>query len=98
MLTIDDRHRHCKRNVNLALKLSAILDTDMTNDAQARFIEAAHQHGGLTREGDAGETNKADECLIAALRDLRNTPDKGEDFLAASLADDDLSVVTWAAL
>jgi len=67
-------------------------------EAYQRFLNAARQHGVSTLEGDAKETNQAYEYIIAALRELRQTPDKGVPFLSGLLSDDDPSVATWASL
>jgi len=65
---------------------------------QQKFIESARAHGKGTVEGDALTTNKAYKNLIIALRELRETPDRGDAFLATLLQDSDPSVATWAAL
>jgi hypothetical protein len=69
----------------------------MSNPEQ-EFVEHARQHGAATREGDASETNVAYKRLVAALKQLRARPDRGEHFLLNSLRSNDLSIVMWAAL
>jgi hypothetical protein len=66
--------------------------------AEKQFIDAARQHGRATRDGDAAATSDAYKRITNALKELRSCADKGESFLIESLADDDLSVVTWSAL
>ena len=70
----------------------------MTIASQDRFVEGAREHGLYTVEGDAPATNRAYKKIILALKELRETPDRGESFLASLLQSEDLSVVTWAAL
>ena len=70
----------------------------MAHDAELRFIEFAREHGRATLSGTARETNKAYDNAITALRELRQTPDKGVSALIRHLQDDDLSVVNWSAL
>lgn len=48
--------------------------------------------------GDAPATNRAHKKLMSALREIRETPDKGASFLANQLRSENPSVVTWSAL
>jgi len=66
--------------------------------AQDQFVEGAREHGLYTVEGDAPATNRAYKKLSLALKELREMPDRGEGFLAGLIQNEDLSVVTWAAL
>jgi hypothetical protein len=70
----------------------------MAKLSEDRFIEGARQHGEGTVEGNAPAANRAYKKLIAALREIRRTPDKGEAFLAKQLRSENPSVVTWSAL
>ena len=65
--------------------------------AEEHFIYAARKHGQATLEGDAPATNRNYKILVAALKELRGEPDRGESSLLAMLESDDLSVVAWAA-
>lgn len=67
-------------------------------DAIQRFADAARQHGVQNLEGDAKAANRAYKSIIVAVRELREAPDKGVSLFAGLLSDDDLSIVTWAAL
>jgi len=69
----------------------------MTADEQL-YVNAASRHGAETLEGDAAAVNKAYSELVRALSALRESPDKGVEFLSGLLSSEDLSVVTWAAL
>jgi hypothetical protein len=66
-----------------------------TADAEQQFVEAARLHGAKGR-GPAA-VNREYDRIIAALRTLRSTPDRGREFLLSCLANPDPSVVSWAA-
>jgi|MedtruStandDraft_1076414.scaffolds.fasta_scaffold69656_1 hypothetical protein len=64
---------------------------------QDRFIEAAKEHGQGIVEGEPQKTNRAYDRVVAAIRDLRKSPDKGEEFLMGLLDKEDLALVRAAA-
>lgn len=70
----------------------------MDHDAERRFVEFAQEHGRSILSGTPRETNRAYDNVIVALRELRQTNDKGVSFLLGRLQDEDLSVVSWSAL
>lgn len=65
---------------------------------ESRFVQFAREHRRSTLEGVADDTNQAYASMVAALRELRQTPDKGVTFLRKVAVDDDLGVAAWAAL
>ena len=65
---------------------------------EEQFRESARRHGGFTIQGDARSANREQASIVAAVRLLRETPDKGARYLSQLLDDVDLSVVVWAAL
>jgi hypothetical protein len=64
---------------------------------QDSFIEAAREHGQGIVEGDPQKTNRAYDRVVSAIRDLRKSPGKGEEFLIGLLDKEDLSIVRAAA-
>ena len=70
----------------------------MTMNPEDRFIDAARRHGQATQSGEPNLANAAHSDLVAALREIRHSPDRGTKFLIGQLNSDDASVVTWAAL
>jgi hypothetical protein len=64
---------------------------------QDRFVEAAKEHGQGIVEGEPQKTNRAFDRVVSAIRDLRKSPDKGEEFLIGLLDEEDLSIVRAAA-
>jgi hypothetical protein len=65
--------------------------------AANRFVQFAREHRRSTLQGEADDTNKAYASMVAALRELRQTTDKGVAFLRDTALDEDLGVATWAA-
>ena len=70
----------------------------MIMSSEEIFVEGARQHGEGTIDGDAPVTNRAYKKLISALREIRKTPDRGENFLNSLLDSDNPSIVIWSAL
>lgn len=70
----------------------------MMTEVEDRFVDAARKHGVATRESDPRSANRAYNDLVAALRELRRSPDKGVAFLSTQLDSNDTSVVIWAGL
>jgi hypothetical protein len=70
----------------------------MAISAQDRFIEATRQHGQSIVKGDASMANKAHKNIMLAVKEIRETLDRGESYFLSLLANEDTSVVKWAAL
>ncbi len=69
----------------------------MAESLLERFKEAATSHGEKTSAGDYKKTNKAYDRMIAAVRAMRQLPDRGQAILESLLTDPDASVRSGAA-
>lgn len=69
----------------------------MVDDDKVRYIQAASAHGLHTLSGTAEQTDSAYDEIMQSLRELRQTPDNGVEFLSSLLSCKDPSVVAWAA-
>jgi hypothetical protein len=62
-----------------------------------QYVAAAREHGKCTETGNYKSGNKAYDRIIAAIREMRKLPDRGEVILTELLFQPDDWVKMWAA-